>query len=581
MTVPSGDIQALLAPLVIGVTGHRDLRPDDLDELKKKIRHILRSLKKQYPSTPIILLSPLAEGADRLAAVVALEEKARLVVPLPMAQDLYERDFESEESRVEFRELLASAEHRIQIPMQADEKELARGGTARDRQYEAMGKCIARESQILIALWDGTDSGKIGGTAEIVRFQLHGILGQSECDLQPPELFPVYRIVTPRRSNPSPKGKPFHLEKLYPETKGDQKNKKAEAYYDQIFHNLEDFNLQILKGGDALAAKALESKRQLLGDCDAASLSAGQSLDLERYAIADSLAQRFHKMQYVDWLLHAMVFVAFVCFITFAHLEGHHWRLLATSLVLLAIAFSLVKWYLPRAKLDSRSQDYRAIAEGSRVRFFWHLAGVRESVAENYLGKQRTELDWIRNGLRGWELETHMAPQAAPPPMKEHLEKVQELWIDGQIDYFGPATAGMEKKLERWERVKGLCAWFSVGTALGTLLALFILRYYHWENDIVQEYYLSRLIIAIDLGLILAALFHHYIQQKAYPQHIKQFSRMETVFGKAKELIDQKLKTGDLAGVQDCLRKVGQEALSENGDWVLLRRERPLELPPP
>ena len=404
MTVPSSDIHALLAPLVIGITGHRDLRPDDLEELKKKIRHILRNLKKQYPSTPVILLSPLAEGADRLAATVALEESARLVVPLPMAQHVYEQDFQSEESRTEFRALLAKAEHRISIPMLADEKELTQGGMARDRQYQAMGKCIARESQILIALWDGTDSGKVGGTAEIVEFQLHGIPGQSECDLQPPELFPVYRIVTPRASNLSPKGQPFHLEKIYPESKGDKKNKKAEAYYDQIFCNLEDFNRQILNGGDSLAAKARKSKRQLLGDCDTANLSAGQLLDLERYAVADALAQQFHKMQYVDWLLHAMVFVAFVCFISFAHLEGHRWHLLAASLGLLAIAFSGVKWYLPRAKLDSRSQDYRAIAEGSRVRFFWHLAGVRESVAENYLGKQRTELDWIRNGLRGWDL---------------------------------------------------------------------------------------------------------------------------------------------------------------------------------
>jgi hypothetical protein len=42
MTDFSAETLALLAPLVIGVTGHRDLRPEDQDELKKKVRHILR-----------------------------------------------------------------------------------------------------------------------------------------------------------------------------------------------------------------------------------------------------------------------------------------------------------------------------------------------------------------------------------------------------------------------------------------------------------------------------------------------------------------------------------------------------------
>src|SRR5271170_1986978 len=109
MTDLSADTLNLLAPLVIGVTGHRDLRAEDLVELKKKIRRILRTLKKRYPATPIILLSPLADGADRLAADVALEVGARLVVPLPMPQHLYELDFQSPGSLAEFHRLLARA----------------------------------------------------------------------------------------------------------------------------------------------------------------------------------------------------------------------------------------------------------------------------------------------------------------------------------------------------------------------------------------------------------------------------------------------------------------------------------------
>lgn len=585
MSVTAVDLPNLRAPLVIGITGHRDLRPEDLGPLRIAVRKILHGLQTQYPSTPLVVLSPLAEGADRLAAEVALEMGARLVVPLPMPQELYEQDFRSPDSLADFHRLLACAERQVAIHMLAPEKEVALLALARDRQYEAMGKYIAHQSQILIALWDGTDSGKIGGTAEIVGFQLKGVPGEPDCDLLPPELFPVYHILTPRVKNPHPAGTPFHLTRQYPtsfESNHKKNKKKAEEYYDQIFRNLEEFNREVLEGGDPLAAEATRSECYLLGDFDQAALTESEIPDLRRYAVADALARRFQcRMQRLDKGLHGIVFVAFVCFVSYAHIEAHSEWLLLAALVLISMGFFLYR-RCTHVGLDSKNQDYRAIAEGSRVRLFWHLVGVRESVAENYLGKQRTELDWIRNGLRGWGLETQLAQQPQTPPPPSRLKEVRELWIVGQLKYFTCAAAKMEKKLKWLERVKDSFAWFSVAIAAIMLLGLFLNRYYfEWFEEDCESLILSWLIIATDVSLIAAALLHHYIQQKALPQHIKQFTRMEAVFGKARDLVDQKLKANDLKGVQNCLCNLGREALSENGDWVLLHRERPLEFPPP
>src|SRR5262249_56005815 len=44
--------------------------------------------------TPIVVLSALAEGADRLVARVALAHGAYLIAPLPMPLEEYRRDFE-------------------------------------------------------------------------------------------------------------------------------------------------------------------------------------------------------------------------------------------------------------------------------------------------------------------------------------------------------------------------------------------------------------------------------------------------------------------------------------------------------
>jgi hypothetical protein len=61
--------------------------------------------------SPLVVLSALAEGADRLVAQrVLTRANARLIVPLPLARDEYMQDFESDESKREFLDLLARAD---------------------------------------------------------------------------------------------------------------------------------------------------------------------------------------------------------------------------------------------------------------------------------------------------------------------------------------------------------------------------------------------------------------------------------------------------------------------------------------
>jgi hypothetical protein len=100
-------------------------------------------------------------------AQVALrpEMETRLVVPLPVPIDLYEDDFP--DSKGEFRQLLRQAHIWFVLPQHYDRQTLATDKTARDRSYEAVGKYIVRECQILFALWDGIPSDKVGSTAAV------------------------------------------------------------------------------------------------------------------------------------------------------------------------------------------------------------------------------------------------------------------------------------------------------------------------------------------------------------------------------------------------------------------------------
>src|SRR3954468_23899818 len=183
-------------PLVFGISGHRDLVASNLPELRRQLDTVLGSFCAAYPGYRFELLSPLAEGADRLAAEVALARGITLRVPMPMLQTEYERDFPDRESLEEFRRLLKAAQASWVV-----QKEKASGGaTLRDRQYAAVGDYIARASHVLILLWDGEQNDKVGGTGWV---KMRRDFWLAHCDsagskLPPPGYLETIHIVTPR-----------------------------------------------------------------------------------------------------------------------------------------------------------------------------------------------------------------------------------------------------------------------------------------------------------------------------------------------------------------------------------------------
>jgi hypothetical protein len=234
-----------------------------------------------------------------------------------------------------------------------------------------------------------------------------------------------------------------------------------------------------------------------------------------------------------------------------------------------------------RWALDTQHVDYRAIAEGLRVRFFWKLAAIRDSVADHYLGKQRSELDWIRNGFRGWrmedELEVGETEDSAALDEQSRGEKnnrlgfVRKYWIDHQQEYFSRTAKRSLKKSEDIE----LIGWICIGVVMSLGLVFF------WPEVRRCDVYLGPVAIALEAFLALAAISHHFNNRMAYEEYAKQYERMASLFARGSELLGNFLERGDTENAARCVKLVGCEALTENGDWVLLRRERPLEVPHP
>jgi hypothetical protein len=176
----SGRTDVVGAPFTFGVSGHRDLVSTDLPELRKQIRLIFDHYRSAYPDASFRLLSPLAEGADRVAAEVALTSDVQVWVPMPMAQPEYERDFTTAESLADFRRLLDAAHSRWEMNDGSRNPALLTDGAVRAQRYAAVGDYIAQKSHVLILLWDGRHNLKLGGTSWVMKRREHWVNAAAE-----------------------------------------------------------------------------------------------------------------------------------------------------------------------------------------------------------------------------------------------------------------------------------------------------------------------------------------------------------------------------------------------------------------
>src|ERR1700730_5219962 len=210
-TAPAMDQIPYRLPLVIGATGHRDLRDEDIPALESAVADAIKRLKRHYlrrdEETPIIVLSSLAEGADRLIARVAMKLGATLIAPLPLEPDEYRRDFEpglKPDAAAEFDRMKSQA---LAAPVmrfaEGNTRENVREEARRALQYREVGLFIVRHCHVLIALWNGDEhEPAVGATAEVGAFKRDGIpleaAASVRASLDAPEMGPVIHIVTPR-----------------------------------------------------------------------------------------------------------------------------------------------------------------------------------------------------------------------------------------------------------------------------------------------------------------------------------------------------------------------------------------------
>ncbi len=158
--------------LKIGITGHRDLLESEIPSYKQQIEDYITKLQNENQDKELVLITPIASGADTIFAQVGIKIGLRYQIVLPFDQDLYEMDFNDEEL-IEFRNLIKGASKVETIDMfDGNTREnIKEYGYNRDHQYRAVGKYLVSICDYMLALFnqDFTNT-KFGGTADIVDF---------------------------------------------------------------------------------------------------------------------------------------------------------------------------------------------------------------------------------------------------------------------------------------------------------------------------------------------------------------------------------------------------------------------------
>ena len=164
--------------LNVGITGHRSgvltapvvrsLRPivytvfRQLREATLKLQQSEHSLCSMTEAR-LLLHTPLATGADQIAAICARSSGYFVRALLPFEPNDYRKDFALGEELDSFEQALEAADEIVALPGERSDLEAA---------YVLVGQSLVGTADLMIAIWDGEEARGPGGTANVVQMAL-------------------------------------------------------------------------------------------------------------------------------------------------------------------------------------------------------------------------------------------------------------------------------------------------------------------------------------------------------------------------------------------------------------------------
>ena len=575
------------SPLIVGVSGHRDLHPTCIDRAKKEVEALFDQLAALVPNTPIRLMVGMAAGADMLVAGVALERGIAVDAVLPMPLEEFSNDFKPA-SLPELHRLLEHPKVTravLEPPPGWTSAALPPTGERRDALYVNLSDMLVRKSNLLIALWDGQFVALPGGTTDTVLRYLAAHAGSGRATQTSVieddgsalwERQIVYWVNVPRADD-RPEGRgaaPCFLSGV-----GEgvlRRHPQMPKQLRQQLIDLDHYNHEFATLQSEPYARPPDTlMREVPATISPEERAHLRRIDVE-YGKADTLAVfcQSHSDRLFRWFSY-MASMMGLLFMIYAKLVPSKIVLLGylTVLLLGLSVFHVLKtrhWF-------TKHLVYRVLAETMRTNFFLRLTAADRQVSAAELIKlsgidQFNGFGWLTNVLKNVEPLTN-GHTVTPTQEDDNLTLVRRIWIESQQRYFRSKVGRLEYTHKRLERLKtGLVYTLALLTMVLVLL-----------SDALGTYFLDAGFNGKDLLLFMMGLLPVWLgiweiyQGKMatrellwqYRNQLDHFSRASIELAQAK---DRQRRVSILADL-------GRDSLMESYLWTIHRYHREHEPP--
>ena len=574
------------SPLIVGVSGHRDLNARSVDRARREVDAFLDELTRLVPNTPVRLMVGMAEGADLLVARAALDRNLGVDAVLPMPLEDYAPDF-SPAALCELHAILG--DERVTRIVLDPPAELGgviprAHGTERNLLYLALSSALVRKSNVLIALWNGEFSELPGGTADTIMRYLGAHSGPEPAatvsfvrdDGTPWEEQIVHWVLVQRAQDASDEAS---AAPCYLSGAGEGVLRRHVGMPSRLRVQLLDLD-RYNEEFKALQSEPYPKPPDTLMPTLPATISARERADLRRidieYGKADALAVfcQAHSNRLFRWFSY-MACVMGLLFLLYAKLVASKVFLVGYLLVLLAGlgAFHALKshrWF-------SKHLAYRALAETMRTQFF-----LRFTAADRYVSAaELIKLAGI-DRFDGFAWITNVLKNVAPWTVHESHEQAQEdayvslargAWIEAQQAYFRAKVARLEHAHRRLARLKTALIGMLVGLTVVLMAAGGVLGDFSFDLGFNGK---DLLLFVMGLLPVWLGIWELYQGKMATRELLWQYRNQLGHFSRATLELTQ---AGDRARRVSILAALGKDSLMESYLWTIHRYHREHEPP--
>ncbi|KZX11267.1 hypothetical protein [Methanobrevibacter curvatus] len=552
-------------PIVIGVSGHRDLRIQDISKLESIVNSEISNLMEKYPNSPFLLLSSLAEGADQLCAKIALELDIDVVAPLPRDLEDFKRDFKGD-ALEEFEKYIDNVREYFVVPDTESRNELDSlkcklnddevYRKTRHFGYRQAGIYIAKHSHILLALHDGSDPTQGGcGTAEAIDFKLNHSYNDVNMPYFKTSQDQVIEIRTPREKSPDI-GDPFKVFK-HPD----------QDCLDEIIDKTDEFNKDVVKNP--------EKSSPLLSD---------KEVSTKKAKLIDSLHGHAGKLSgsYKDKYIFNLKFfsgVAFLIVFSFMIYDEAKLNLGMIMYTFIFIGAAIYLYVINKKEYHRKFLEYRVLAECLRVEFFLNLLEIPNNIYESLTWVQRNEVLWIHKAIEvtligedekeNIDIE-YIKSQWIEDQLNHHTKKIKEDKVQEKINTI------FTRLMLTLSLILGLImlilefansSFVQVEIPLGILSKILLMQ--NNQEFLLRDVFKMAFVLASAITLFLS----NYYGKLPLSRKISDHKNMINLYSQAIEKFEDENNQK-----KEVFLELAQEEIIENGNWLSYSKDNEIDI---